>query len=152
MGLNNLRTLYQALVLDHASHPRNNHVLVDADKEETVHNPSCGDTINVFVKLNEDQSCIEDIAFTGSGCTISQASASMMTVAVKNKEVNKALKMAKIFSDLAIGKEHDEEELKQLGDAAVLTQVMQFPARIKCATISWWALEQALLKKGKTND
>lgn len=152
MGLNNLRSLYQTLVLDYASHPRNNHKIENADQTETVHNPSCGDTINVFIKLNSDQTKIDDVAFTGSGCTISQASASMMTVAVKGKTIDEALEMTKFFSDLSIGKEVDDKALAMLGDAAVLTQVMQFPARIKCATISWWALEQALLKKGQEND
>ena len=113
---------------------------------QTVRNPSCGDTVNIFVKVQNEK--IVDVSFTGSGCTISQASASMLTQSVKDKSVFEALEMTKIFSDLAIGKEHTSDEIEKLGDAAVLTQVMQFPARIKCATISWWALEQALLKKG----
>lgn len=150
MGLDKLRMLYQTAVLDYANNPRNKHTMENMDVSETIHNPSCGDTINVFLKMSGDK--IKDISFTGSGCTISQASASMMTVVTKGKSKEEVLQMAQIFSDMAIGKKHSPEELKILGDAALLTQVMQFPTRIKCATISWWALSQALLKKGSKND
>lgn len=150
MGLDKLRLLYQTEVLDYDNNPRNKFAMINPTAFEVVHNPSCGDTVTVFVKLVGNK--IEDVSFTGTGCTISQASASMMTVAVKGKTKDEALKMAKIFSDMAMGKKHLDKELTLLGDAAILTQVMQFPTRIKCATISWWALSQALLKKGKVND
>lgn len=145
MALNNLRSLYQAVVLDNANHPHNKHNLSNYTVANEIHNASCGDTIKVFILIKD--SYIEDISFTGAGCTISQASASMMTQAVKGKNKKTALKMAKIFSDLAIGEKINSQKLKILGDAQILTSVMQFPARIKCATISWWALAQALLKE-----
>ena len=92
---------------------------------------------------------ITDIGFTGQGCTISQASASMLTDVMMGKTTEEALAIAKIFSDEAIGEKHSRDELKKLGDAQVLTQIMEFPARIKCATLAWWALQEALLKNAK---
>ena len=70
-----------------------------------------------------------------------------MTEAVKGKTKEEALKMAKTFSDMAIGKKHSEADLKELGDAQILTSIMEFPARIKCATLAWWALQRALLQE-----
>ncbi len=150
MGLDKLRNLYQAVILDHANHPRNKHELVNPSTTMTVHNPTCGDTINLQVQVQDNR--IADIAFTGSGCSISQASASMMTEAVKGKSLQEAQQMAKTFSDMAIGKNHDADDLKKLGDAQVLINIMQFPARIKCATISWWALERALAKEDQPGE
>lgn len=144
MGLSKLNGLYREVILDHANHPHNKHELPAATNVMTLHNPTCGDTINLQVKVANQQ--IEDIAYTGSGCTISQASASMMTEAVKGKTTAEALKMAKTFSDMAIGKKHPQADLDQLGDAQILTSIMEFPARIKCATLSWWALQRAILK------
>lgn len=143
MGLNKLNRLYRAVILDAASNPHHKGKIDDATNEMTLHNPTCGDTIHLQLKLDSNNK-VQKIAFTGDGCTISQASASMMTDAVKGKTREEALSMAKIFSDEAIGKQHDEGELQQLGDAQALTSIMQFPARIKCATLSWWALTRAL--------
>ncbi|MDO4903734.1 MAG: SUF system NifU family Fe-S cluster assembly protein [Limosilactobacillus sp.] len=145
MGLSKLNGLYREVILDHANNPHNKHEIADPTNKMTVHNPTCGDTINVEVEVEDNR--IKNIGYTGSGCTISQASASMMTEAVKGKTVDEALNMAKTFSDMAIGKEHTQEDLDALGDAQILTSIMEFPARIKCATISWWALQRALLKE-----
>ena len=150
MGLDKLRTLYQAVILDHANHPRNKRQLTSPTTTMTVHNPTCGDTINLQVQTKGNR--ITDIAFTGSGCSISQASASMMTEAVKGRTTQDALIMAKTFSDMAIGKQHDADDLRQLGDAQVLVNIMQFPARIKCVTIAWWTLERALAKEEETGE
>ena len=145
MGLSKLNGLYREVILDHANHPHNKHDIPQATSKMTVHNPTCGDTINVAVDVEDGR--IKDIGYSGSGCTISQASASMMTEAVKGKTTDEALAMAKTFSDMAIGKQHSQADLDQLGDAQILTSIMEFPARIKCATISWRALQRALLKK-----
>lgn len=145
MGLSKLNGLYREVILDHADHPRNKGELAAATNEMTLHNPTCGDTINLELEVKDDK--IQNVAYTGDGCTISQASASMMTEAVKGKTTEEALTMAKIFSDMAIGKEHSQADLAKLGDAQILTSIMEFPARIKCATLSWWALQRALLKK-----
>ena len=110
----------------------------------TVKNPTCGDVINLDIDLNEDD-VITNIGFTGEGCTISQSSASMMSDAVLGKTKDEALKMAKTFSDMVMGKQHDQADLDELDDAAILSSIVSFPARIKCATLSWWALRRALL-------
>lgn len=153
MGLSKLNKLYRAVILDAAAHPHHKGSIQSPTNEMTLHNPTCGDTVNLQVKVENGK--ISDIGFTGDGCTISQASASMMTDVVNGKTKAEALKMAKIFSDEAIGKKHDQDDLKLLGDAQVLTNIMQFPARIKCATLSWWALSRALEKDqsaGGVND
>lgn len=144
MGLSKLNQLYRAVILDAAAHPHHKGLIQSPTNQMTLHNPTCGDTVNLQVKVKNGK--ISDIGFTGDGCTISQASASMMTDAVNGKTTTEALKMAKIFSDEAIGKKHDQDDLQLLGDAQVLTNIMQFPARIKCATLSWWALTRALEK------
>ncbi|GFZ26740.1 Fe-S cluster assembly sulfur transfer protein SufU [Lactobacillus corticis] len=151
MSLADMRSLYQAVVLDHAAHPRHKGELSDYNAASTVHNPSCGDTIKLFLQIDQDK--ITAASFTGSGCTISQASASLLTEAVIGKTTAQCLAMAKAFSNLATGQEADQKSIALLGDSAIMTTVMQFPARIKCATISWWALDEAIIKmKGHPND
>lgn len=147
MGLSKLNGLYREVILDHANHPHNKGELANSTNAMTLHNPTCGDTINLQVEVDDNK--IKNIAYTGEGCTISQASASMMTDAVKGKTTEEALAMAKTFSDMAIGKQHPDKDLEKLGDAQILTSIMEFPARIKCATLSWWALQRALLKEDK---
>ncbi|KRK49158.1 Fe-S cluster assembly sulfur transfer protein SufU [Secundilactobacillus kimchicus] len=144
MGLSKLSSLYREVILDHSDHPHHKHALDAATHTITLKNPTCGDVINLEIKLSADEH-IEDIGFTGEGCTISQSSASMMTDAVLGKSKEEALHMAKTFSDMVMGKTHDQADLDQLEDAAILSSIMSFPARIKCATLSWWALQRALL-------
>ncbi|WP_054699740.1 Fe-S cluster assembly sulfur transfer protein SufU [Secundilactobacillus odoratitofui] len=145
MGLAKLNNLYREVILDHSDHPHHKHALADATHKITLKNPTCGDVINLDVQLSDDDK-ITDIGFTGEGCTISQSSASMMTDAVMGKSKDDALHMAKTFSDMVMGKEHSQADLDQLEDAAILSNIMTFPARIKCATLAWWALQRALLK------
>lgn len=146
MGLDKLNQLYRAVILEHAANPHHHYVVPNATVQKTLHNTSCGDTINLSLHLGLDHK-ITDIGFTGQGCTISQASASMLTDVVVGKTKEEALAIARVFSDEAIGKKHSASELKKLGDARVLTEIMEFPARIKCATLAWWALQRALLSK-----
>lgn len=150
MGLSKLNGLYREVILDHANHPHNKGKLPVSTNTMTLHNPTCGDTINLQINVADNK--IKEIAYTGEGCTISQASASMMTDAVKGKTTEEALAIAKVFSDMAIGKQHSEKELAKLGDAQILTSIMEFPARIKCATLAWWALQRALLKQSSEED
>ena len=150
MGLSKLNGLYREVILDYANHPHNKGALSTTTNTMTLHNPTCGDTINLQVEVKDNK--INNIAYTGDGCTISQASASMMTDVVKGKTVDEALAMAKTFSDLAIGKKHSDADLKQLGDAQILSSIMDFPSRIKCATLSWCALQLALLKDSEEEE
>ena len=142
MSLDGLNSLYREVILDHSAHPHHKHILTDATNKITLKNPTWGDVINLEVKLDTDK--ITDIGFTGEGCTISQSSASMMTDAVIGKTISESLEMAQIFSDMVMGKEHPQADLDKLGDAAILSSIMQFPARIKCATLCWWALKKSL--------
>lgn len=139
MGLNNL---YREVILDHSQNPHHKHALPRATSKTTLKNPTCGDVINLELEIKDDK--IIDAGFSGEGCTISQASASMMTDAIIGKTTTQGLEMAHIFSDMVMGKQHPDSDLKKLGDAAILSSVMQFPARIKCATLSWWALRKSL--------
>ena len=146
MGLEKLNNLYREVILDHAQHPHHKGPLAQATQQISLNNPTCGDVINLQIQLDAADR-IQAIGFTGDGCTISQASASMITTAVTGKTKEEALAMAKTFSDLAIGKKHPAADIATLGDAQVLTNIMEFPARIKCATLAWWALQRALLQE-----
>ena len=139
MGLNNL---YREVILDHSQNLHHKHSLANATQKITLKNPTCGDVINLELELQDNT--IKDIGFTGEGCTISQSSASMMTDAVIGKSVAESLNLAHIFSDMVMGKKHSEADLQKLGDAAILSSVMKFPARIKCSTLCWWALRKSL--------
>lgn len=147
MSLSGLNNLYREVILDHSEHPHHKHELPNATDSITLKNPTCGDVINLQIQLTADK--IADIGFTGEGCTISQSSASMMTDAVLGKTTAESLEMAHIFSDMVMGKKHPQTDLDKLGDAAILSSVMKFPARIKCATLCWWALRKSL---GDEND
>ncbi len=151
MGLNRLRFLYRSLVLENANNPQNHGQLSNPDFKTTVYNPNCGDKLNLYVNLDQ-QNRINAIKFDGQGCTISQASASLMTQTVKGKSKKEAVELAHIFSKAAMGKEDQQAKLDKLGDAQILTNVMEFPARIKCATLAWWALDRILLGKDEDDE
>ncbi|AEH54247.1 SUF system FeS assembly protein, NifU family [Heyndrickxia coagulans 2-6] len=105
-----------------------------------MNNPTCGDRIHLTMKV--EGGLIRDAKFTGEGCSISMASASMMTQAVKGKTVDEALKLSRIFSEMVQGKDYEESE--DLGDIEALHGVSKFPARIKCATLAWKAMEKGV--------
>lgn len=140
MALSKLDNLYRQVILDHSSHPHHHGTLNESSKKIEMNNPTCGDVIQLDVAIEDG--VITDIAFDGSGCSISTASASMMTDAVIGKTVAEAEALADSFSLLVQGETVSDEE--KLGDAAMLSGVAKFPARIKCATLAWKALEQAV--------
>lgn len=144
MSFNNLDTLYRQVIMDHYKSPRNRGKFEGDVLTVDLNNPTCGDRIELQMKV--DDGVIEDVKFLGEGCSISMASASMMTEAVKGKKVDEALKMSELFSDMMLGKDIDFDEMDS-GDIAALQGVSQFPARIKCATLSWKAMEQGVKKK-----
>ncbi|MHC5229320.1 Fe-S cluster assembly sulfur transfer protein SufU [Enterococcus sp. LJL99] len=145
MALSKLDNLYRQVILDHSSHPHHHGSLTESSKKIEMNNPTCGDVIELQVDIQDN--IIKDIAFNGSGCSISTASASMMTDAVIGKTVTEAEELAEEFSQLVQGKDVADEE--KLGDAAMLSGVAKFPARIKCATLAWKALEQAVENDGE---
>lgn len=145
MGLAKLNQLYREVVLDHSQHPHHKGKLPEANGELELRNPTCGDVISVQVQINDNK--IEKLYFEGSGCTISQASASMMTTELTGQPVEHARELITDFSNLIMGKEISEEAEDELGDAAVIGTVAEFPTRIKCAALSWHALDELLEKK-----
>ncbi|RXT05722.1 Fe-S cluster assembly sulfur transfer protein SufU [Ammoniphilus sp. CFH 90114] len=138
--MSSLDDLYRRVIMDHYQNPRNRGELQD-DGSVTINlnNPTCGDRIQLQMKVENGK--IEDVKFMGEGCSISMSSASMMTQAVKGATVEEALKLADIFSGLMKGEEIDDDDL-DLGDIEALQGVAKFPARIKCATLAWKALQQ----------
>lgn len=144
MALSKLDNLYRQVILDHSSHPHHRGTLTESTSRIELNNPTCGDVIELQVEVKEG--IIKNIAFNGNGCSISTASASMMTDAVMGKSVEEAQQLITDFSQLVQGK--DVKAIDQLGDAAMLSGVAKFPARIKCATLGWKALEKAMEENG----
>lgn len=144
MNLDSLKELYRQLILDHAQHPHHYGKLKAADQQVQLNNPTCGDVIELAVTFDTNREHIQKIAFSGEGCSISQASASMMCDLVSGQTLTEVKQEIQIFLELLMA--NREVNADQLGDAAVLAAVVKFPARIKCATLAWKALEQAIME------
>jgi len=139
--LGELEELYQEVILDHSRRPRNFGELPDASVKVHGDNPACGDEIHLAVKFERDGG-LEEIKFTGHGCAISQASASLMTTKLKGKSRADVERMLRAFHDLVTSEKNDAP--KDLGDLQVMRGVRKFPQRVKCAMLPWRAVEQAL--------
>lgn len=137
-----LEMLYRTLIKEHSQNPKNKRTLEEISGEMELLNPACGDLVNVQFRLADNK--IEDIAFEGHGCAISMASASLMTELMQGKSIEEVLILIDLFSELVKG--NKELETEPLGDAVFLQGVAQFPTRIRCANLSWHALEEALKK------
>jgi nitrogen fixation protein NifU and related proteins len=139
--MSSLDDLYRRVIMDHYQKPRNRGKLEESDGLiVNLNNPTCGDSISLSLKVENGK--VVDAKFLGEGCSISMSSASMMTDAVKGKPVAEALELSQKFSDMMQGKEIDDSI--GLGDIEALSGVAKFPARIKCATLAWKALEQGV--------
>ncbi|MGM9920291.1 MAG: Fe-S cluster assembly sulfur transfer protein SufU [Bhargavaea sp.] len=136
----NLDQLYRRVIMDHYKNPRNKGELADGGLTIDMNNPTCGDRIHLTMQVEDG--IVQDAKFDGEGCSISMASASMMTQTIKGKSVEDAVRLSKAFSDMMLGKELDED--LDLGDIEALSGVSQFPARIKCATLAWKAMEKGV--------
>ncbi|MFC7370898.1 Fe-S cluster assembly sulfur transfer protein SufU [Fictibacillus iocasae] len=145
----NLDQLYRQVIMDHYKNPRNKGEITDGSVTINMNNPTCGDRIQLHLKVEDGK--IQQAKFDGEGCSISLASASMMTQAVKGLSVEDAMKLATIFYSMMLGKEYDEENF-DLGDIEALQGVSKFPARIKCATLAWKAMEQGVGKKDEADE
>ena len=139
--LGELEELYQEVILDHSRRPRNFGELPDAAVRVHGDNPACGDEIHLAVKFDGNGG-LEEIKFTGHGCAISQASASLMTLKLKGKSRADVEQMLRAFHDLVTTEKNDAP--KNLGDLKVMRGVRKFPQRVKCAMLPWRAVEQAL--------
>ena len=140
--MSELSELYQAVILDHNKKPRNFHKLENANRRAEGYNPLCGDQLNVYLHVEDDQ--VKDVSFEGSGCAISKASASMMTQAVKGKSKQEAEALFNEFHRMATGELDEENEPNHLGKLKIFAGVRDFPARVKCATLSWHTMLAAL--------
>ena len=144
--LDDLRELYQEIIIEHSRTPRNRRHPNDFNREALGKNPMCGDAIVVYLRLGEDQR-VEDCAFMGEGCAISMASASMMTELVRGKTIAETERLFEAFKTLATSENEpsmdgvDEDDLDQL---RALSGVRQFPIRVKCATLAWHTLHAAV--------
>ncbi|WP_407272557.1 Fe-S cluster assembly sulfur transfer protein SufU [Radiobacillus sp. PE A8.2] len=141
MSFDNLDTLYRQVIMDHYKKPRNRGKLDDESMTIDMNNPTCGDRIQLHLQV--DDGIVTDAKFEGEGCSISISSASMMTQAIKGQTVDDALNMSKVFSSMMLGEDIDESDL-ELGDIEALQGVSKFPARIKCATLAWKAMEKGV--------
>jgi nitrogen fixation NifU-like protein len=137
--MSDLRELYQQVILDHNRNPRNFKELPDARRVDG-YNPLCGDHYTIFVQLDGDT--IKDIGFTGSGCAISKASASVMSSSVKGKSTEEADRLFDTFHKLVTGEGAASGE--ELGRMAAFSGVSEFPTRVKCATLAWHTLKTAI--------
>jgi nitrogen fixation NifU-like protein len=140
--MSELSELYQQVILDHNKKPRNFHKLEKANRKAEGYNPLCGDQLNVYLYVEGDQ--VQEVSFEGSGCAISKASASMMTQAVKGKTKAEAEALFNEFHRMAMGELDEENEPNHLGRLTIFAGVRDFPARVKCATLSWHTMHAAL--------
>ena len=138
-----INELYQEIILDHGREPRNFGECDPHNKSADGHNPLCGDNLKLTFLLNKDD-IIEDIKFTGEGCAISLASASLMTVKLKGKKIEIAEEIFKDFTNLVSGTSEDLKVLSEEDSLYALKGVGGFPMRVKCATMAWHAFKSAL--------
>lgn len=143
-----LDDLYRDLILDHYRHPRNRGNLARPSTKVDGYNPLCGDEVELELEFDDD-GVIQDVAFKGRGCSISQASTSMMTELIKGQDKAEAQRLVDVFKRMMTDPEG--EPPAELGDLEALQGVAKFPVRVKCATLAWNVLEQGLRKNGATH-
>lgn len=133
-----MQDLYKEIILDHFRRPRNRGELENADVEERIFNPLCGDEVTVYARLSGEK--LDEVAFTGRGCSISQASASMLAESLGGKEREEAEGEISAFMEMMRGTQENEE----LGELVALKAIIQAPNRIRCATLAWEAMRRGL--------
>ena len=146
--MEDLSDVYNELIMEHSMNSYNKKKIENADFCEIGHNPNCGDEITLEVKMNGN--IIEDMAFHGHGCAISQASTSIMIDTLKGKNINQAKEIIKTFIEMIKRETTDEKELEKLEDAIAFKNVSNMPARVKCALLAWHTIEE-MLDKNETN-
>jgi nitrogen fixation protein NifU and related proteins len=140
--MSDLRELYQEVILDHNKRPRNFRIIESPTRMAKGHNPLCGDRLTVFLNMDGDR--IADVAFEGSGCAISKASASLMTEAVKGKTVAEAEALFDRFHHLVTSPPDEPVSTNGLGKLAVFAGVREYPVRVKCASLAWHTMKNAV--------
>jgi nitrogen fixation NifU-like protein len=145
--MSDLNELYQEVILDHNKRPRNFRAIAAPSHQAEGYNPLCGDRLNLYVKVEGD--VITDVAFQGSGCAISKASASLMTDAVKGTTVEQARALFERFHHVVTTP--PDQPVEDLGKLSVLAGVREFPVRVKCASLAWHTLKAALAREARTS-
>jgi nitrogen fixation NifU-like protein len=145
--MNEIQSLYQQMILDHNKNPRNFGELSELTHCAEGHNPLCGDEVTVFMNIKDG--IIQDITFKGSGCAIATSSASIMTTVLKGKTVKEAEEFFNQFHGIVTASMDDAIQTDELGKLAVFTGVREFPARVKCASLAWHTMNNAI--HGETN-
>ena len=145
--MEDLSDVYNELIMEHSMNSYNKKKLENADFCEIGHNPNCGDEITLQLKIDGDK--IQDMAFSGHGCAISQASTSIMIDTLKGKTIEEAKEIIKTFIEMIKRETKSEEELEKLEDAIAFKNVANMPARVKCALLAWHTIENILDKEGK---
>ena len=142
--MDNLDEIYNDLIMEHSMNSYNKKKLDDSSMQEVGHNPNCGDEITLEIKLNND--IIEDLAFSGHGCAISQASTSIMIDTLRGKTINEAKEIIETFIGMIKREITSDEELRKLEDAIAFKNISNMPARVKCALLAWHTIEFMLEK------
>ena len=140
--MEDLTDVYNDLIMEHSMNSYNKKKLEGADYSEIGHNPNCGDEIKLEIKVNGD--IIEDLAFTGHGCAISQAPTSIMIDTLRGKTIKEAKEIVKTFIEMIKRETTNEAELKKLEDAIALKNISNMPARVKCALLAWHTIEEMI--------
>ena len=148
--MDDLENVYNELIMEHSMNSYNKKKLVKADYCEIGHNPNCGDEITLEIKLKDD--IIEDMAFSGHGCAISQASTSIMIDTLKGKTLEEAKEIIRTFIGMIKRNITDDVELEKLEDAIAFQNVSHMPARVKCALLAWHTMEDIMNKKENKNE
>ncbi len=147
--MSDLTQLYQEVILDHNKSPRNYRKCEECNHESEGFNPLCGDHLWIYLNLEGDK--IKDISFQGNGCAISKSSASLMTSILKGKSKEEAEKLFEVFHKVVTSKVGEEIDLSELGKLAVFAGVRDYPARVKCASLAWHTMLNALHEKEGTS-
>lgn len=142
--MSELAELYQQMILDHNRRPRNFRVIESPSRTQEGYNPLCGDRLTLYVTLDDD--VVSDVAFQGSGCAISKASASLMTEALKGKTVDEARRLFDRFHQMITTP--PDQPVEDMGKLSVLAGVREFPTRVKCASLAWHTMKTAVADDG----
>lgn len=143
--MDNINDIYTDVIMEHSTATYNKHKIENATASEHGHNPSCGDDITIEINMENDK--IKDLAFTGHGCAISQASTSIMIDLLKGKTKEEALELIKLFLKMIKRESLTDEELNKLDEATALKNISNMPARVKCAELAWYTMQKLLTEK-----
>lgn len=147
--MDDLNDIYTDVIMEHSTATYNKHKIENATSSEHGHNPSCGDDITLEIIMDGDK--ISDLAFTGHGCAISQASTSIMIDLLKGKTKEEAIELIKLFLKMIKRESLTDEEMEKLEEASALKNISNMPARVKCAELAWYTMEKLLTKNDDNN-